>query len=123
MTWKTTGLGVALALGPALVLSATASVAAKAPVPLSVACDVQLNVVDKDPKGLNVRTTPQVLPDNIRAVIPMSDWTRVHVVGMAGDWYQIDRYEVFPDNGDDDSEHDLPGGHLGWVHKSMLGGV
>jgi hypothetical protein len=109
----------------ALALTASASIAAKAPVPLqpSVACDVQLNVVDKDPKGLNVRTTPEVLPNNIRTVIRPADWIRVHVVGMAGDWYQIDRYEVFPDNGADDSEHDLPGGHRGWVHKSMLGDV
>ncbi len=121
MTWKITGLSLTLALG----LAAPASVAEKAPVPLtpSVACNVRLNVIDKDPKGLNVRATPEVRSDNIRTVIPAADWIRVHVVGMAGDWYQIDHYEVFPDNGDDDSEHDLPGGHLDWVHKSMLGGV
>ena len=121
MTLKITSLGVAMALG----LAASASVAEKAPVPLkpSVACDVRLNVVDKDPKGLNVRATPEVRSDNIRTVIPAADWIRVHVVGMAGDWYQIDHYEVFPDNNDEDSEHDLPGGRRDWVHKSKLGDV
>ena len=121
MTLKIVSLGVAAGLG----LAVSASVAEKAPVPLkpSVACDVQLNVIDKDPKGLNVRATPEVLSNNIRTVIPAADWIRVHVVGMAGDWYQIDHFEVFPDDGTDDSDHDLPGGHLDWVHKSMLGGV
>jgi hypothetical protein len=121
MTLKITSLGVAMVLA----LAASTSVAEKAPVPLkpSVACDVRLNVVDKDPKGLNVRATPEVRSDNIRTVIPAADWIRVHVVGMAGDWYQIDHYEVFPENNDEDSEHDLPGGHRDWVHKSMLGGV
>src|ERR1700760_3568819 len=120
MTWRTTSLGVVLALG----LTATASVAAKAPVARkpTVACDVQLNVVDHDPKGLNVRATPEVAAGNIRTVIPLADWTRVHVVGMAGDWYQINHYDSYVDNGDD-SEHDLPGNHLGWVHKSTLGDV
>jgi hypothetical protein len=108
----------------AAVFAAAPGAVGKGPIPLkpSVECDVKLNVVDRDPKGLNVRTTPQILPNNIRTVIPLSDWTRVHVVGEAGDWYLIDGYEVFPDSGEDRDEQ-LPGGHRDWVHKSKLGGV
>jgi hypothetical protein len=41
---------------------------------------------------------------------------------MAGDWYQVDHYTSYPDNADE-AEHDLPGGRLGWIHKSKLGDV
>ncbi len=111
---------VILSLSPARPLAAGA---ADPSVPQTV-CDVDLNVMDKDPKGLNVRATPQVLPNNVRTRIPHADWTRVHVVGMSGDWYQISNYQSFNDNGtDDDEPNDLPGSHRGWVHKSMLGDV
>jgi hypothetical protein len=120
MTLKITSLGVVLVMASGL--AASASIAEKAPVPTppTVACDVRLNVTDKDPNGLNVRKTPEVRPDNVLTVIKPEDWIRVHVTGMVGDWYQIDHYEVFPEDNDNDSEHDVA---HGWVHKSKLGEV
>ncbi len=87
-----------------------------------VACDVKLNVIDEDPRGVNVRTTPEVRPDNIRMVLRHADWTRVHVVAQAGDWYQIDSYERMNDGADDEAQQ-LPGGHRDWINAKELGGV
>jgi hypothetical protein len=87
-----------------------------------IACDVRLNVIDHDPKGLNVRTTPEVRADNVRTVLRQADWIRVHVIGMTGDWYLIDGAERWADD-NSDGDQVMPPGRTGWVHKSKLGGV
>ena len=113
---------VALALFAAASAAPTAGRANDPSIP-ATACNVSLNVIDKDPKGLNVRSTPQVLANNVRTVIAHADWTEVHVVGETGDWYQIDRFQSFNDGAEDGDPQDLPGGRRGWVHKSTLGDV
>jgi hypothetical protein len=71
---------------------------------------------------VNVRATPQILSNNIRTVIRHAEWSRVHVVAQAGDWYQIDSFERMND-GQEDEQNDLPGGRRDWVHGSELGGA
>jgi hypothetical protein len=102
---------------------ALAAKPAPAPLPVLVppvvtACDLRLDVVDPDPKGMNVRAKPA---GAVIARIPLADeWTEVHVTGNAGDWFRIDLAETVDD--------DAPGGmrsvyrlRHGWVHGSGLG--
>jgi hypothetical protein len=55
------------------------------------ACNVNIDIIDTDPTGANVRVSPG------RAAIaslknPTQDgWIEVHVIGLLGDWYKIDR--------------------------------
>jgi hypothetical protein len=86
--------------------------------PVVVACDLRLDVVDPDPKGMNVRAKPA---GPVLARIPLAaEWTEVHVTGYASDWFRIDLAETVDD--------DAPGGmravyrrRHGWVHASGLG--
>jgi hypothetical protein len=83
------------------------------------ACNVNVDIIDTDPKGTNVRATPG------GAVIaalknPTPDgWIGVHVIGQLGDWYEIDRANLHG--------ADLPAGDniifhgKGYLHKSVLG--
>jgi hypothetical protein len=88
----------------------------------TVKCDVQLNVTDPDPKGLNVRAAPGVAPDNIIGVLkPDGEWTTVHVVGNQGDWFLIDGAEMVDDNAPKGMRTSFKG--RGWVHKSKVGGI
>ena len=113
----------AIAALAAIGVFATTGAASPAPRPVLVppvvaACDLQLDVVDPDPKGMNVRARPA---GPVIARIPLAaDWTQVHVTGHAGDWFRIDLAETVDD--------DAPGGmrevyrrRHGWVHASGLG--
>ena len=116
-------LPVAVAARAANAVIATTGAASPAPRPVLVppvvaACDLQLDVVDPDPKGMNVRARPA---GPVIARIPLAaEWTQVHVTGHAGDWFRIDLAETVDD--------DAPGGmrevyrrRHGWVHASGLG--
>jgi hypothetical protein len=86
--------------------------------PAVVACDLRLDVVDSDPKGMNVRARPA---GAVLARIPLAaEWTEVHATGFADGWFRIDLAETVDD--------DAPGGmrtvyrrRHGWVHASGLG--
>jgi uncharacterized protein YgiM (DUF1202 family) len=80
----------------------------------SSACDAEAYVIDKDPKGLNVRETPGT-GGRVVAVIPLDeDGTIVHLVAAdSKGWVRIDRAETV-------------GGQVvfdrkGWVSGNMLG--
>ncbi len=80
-------------------------------------CDVNLNVTDQDPAGLNVRLAPS--GPVVGVLKAKNAWVQVHVVGSAGDWLRIDRGRLIDDA--------LPGGEKvvfsgqGFVHVSKLG--
>ena len=80
-------------------------------------CDVNLNVTDQDPAGLNVRSAPS--GPVVGVLKARNAWVQVHVVGAAGDWLRIDRGRLIGDA--------LPGGEKrvfssnGFVHVSKLG--
>ena len=87
----------------------------------TVKCDVQLNVTDPDPKGLNVRASPKVAPGNILGVLkPDGEWTTVHVIGSQGGWFLIDSAEMIDDS-PTGGRTDFKG--RGWVHASKVGGI
>jgi hypothetical protein len=109
----------AVASTPASV-DALAPVAAEALPANTIACDVELNVADPDPKGLNVRATPDAKKGKVTAVLkPIGDWTQVHVVGQSGDWLRIDHAEAIDDSAENGQRQVFQGN--GWVYASKLG--
>jgi hypothetical protein len=74
----------AAALGAVLLAGA----AVAAPAPAIRACDVDLNVADPDPAGLNVRASPGGAI--IGALKPKHRWVQLHVTGQSGPWAAID---------------------------------
>jgi len=100
-----------------------APVVANTPTPVpadTVACDVILNVDDPDPKGLNVRATPDAKNGKVIAVLkPVGEWTQVHVTGQSGNWSRIDHAEAVDDDAEN-GERDVFQGD-GWVFTSKLG--
>jgi hypothetical protein len=103
-----------------LLAAAAATVRSATPPPLAtVACDAELDVVDPDPAGLNVRRTPDVRQDNVIAVLrPEGEWVGVHVIGQRGQWLLIDQATVFFDA--QGETPDVFNGR-GWVHISGIG--
>lgn len=97
--------------------SAHAGVGAGAPA--NTRCDVELNVIDPDPKGLNVRATPGVDGKVVAVLAPVGEWITVHVVAQRGDWMRIDRAVAMDDAADDGERKVFTGD--GWVHVRMLG--
>jgi type V secretory pathway adhesin AidA len=86
----------------------------------TVACDVILNVDDPDPKGLNVRATPDAKKGKVIAVLkPVGEWTQVHVTGQSGNWMRIDHAEAVDDNAENGQRSVFQGD--GWVYTSKLG--
>ena len=103
----------------ALALLASSSLAAAAPAPpaAEVACDLSLNVVDPDPRGLNVRAKPG--GKVIARLAPTGEWIEVHVIGQSGDWLRIDRAEAIDDEAPEGIRQVFRG--KGWVHVGGLG--
>jgi hypothetical protein len=100
-------------LVPALLAVAMLAQAAQAQ---TVACDLKLNVVDPDPAGLNVRSSPG---GAIVTALKANDrWVEVHVIGDSGAWAQIDGATLY-------TEDNAGGSPLyqgrGWVAFSKLG--
>ena len=80
----------------------------------AAACDARAYVIDKDPKGLNVRGTPGV-GGKVVAVIPLDqDGTIVHLISAdSKGWVRIDRAENI--------SGDVVFDGKGWVSGNMLG--
>src|SRR5665811_461995 len=83
------------------------------------ACNVNVDIIDTDPKGTNVRAIPGgAVITVLKNPIP-DGWIAVHVTGQLGDWYEIDRANLY--------SADLPDGDKivfrgkGYLHKSVLG--
>ena len=82
------------------------------------ACNVNVDIIDTDPKGTNVRASPG---GNVTATLKNAGdgWIGVHVIGQQGAWYEIDRASRI-------GADEPPGGTpifngQGWLHKSVLG--
>jgi len=83
-------------------------------------CDLELNIVDPDPLGTNLRSAPGVRTGAVIARLqPQGEWTYVHVVGQSGAWFLIDRAVAVDDQAQDGEREVFRGG--GWVHSSLLG--
>jgi uncharacterized protein YgiM (DUF1202 family) len=104
----TTCLAALAALSPAREASTRTAATTAA------ACNVEAYVVDKDPKGLNVRDAPGV-EGKVVAVIPLDeDGTIVRLVASSPNgWVQIDRAENVGGTVVFDRK--------GWVSGNMLG--
>lgn len=91
-----------------------ASAGSAANAPSAAACDAQAYVIDKDPKGLNVRETPGT-DGKVIAVIPLDvDGTTVHMISAdSKGWVRIDRAETIMGQVVFDKK--------GWVSGNMLG--
>jgi hypothetical protein len=98
---------------PALLAIVTLSQAAQAQ---TVACDLKLNVIDPDPAGLNVRSSPGgAVVTTLKA---QGRWVEVQVVGQSGAWARIDGATLY-------AEDNAGGSPLyqgrGWVAFRELG--
>jgi hypothetical protein len=83
-------------------------------------CDLELNVADPDPKGLNVRASPGKPAGRVIArLVPVGEWIELHVTGQSGDWLRIDRASAVDDEAVDGMREVFRG--LGWVHVSGVG--
>jgi hypothetical protein len=100
-------------LVPAVLAIAMLAQAAQAQ---TTACDLKLNVIDPDPAGLNVRSSPAGAI--VTALKAKDRWVEVHVVGQRGAWAQIDGAVLY-------TEDNAGGAPLyqgrGWVAFSKLG--
>jgi SH3-like domain-containing protein len=97
----------------AVVLAAVASAAGAA----ERACDVDINVMDQDPKGMNVRATPNgAVTGALRA---RGQWIQLHVVAQDGEWMRFDNAVLYDDKFAD-GEGPIKPDH-GWAHVSKLG--
>jgi SH3-like domain-containing protein len=81
-------------------------------------CNVQLNVTDQDPAGLNVRASPE--GQIVTAVKAKSRWVRLEVTGQNGAWARIKSATLEADENDNNVEQLLWKG-AGWVAFSKLG--
>jgi hypothetical protein len=84
-----------------------------------VACDLNLNIIDQDPVGLNVRALPGLNGAVITAIVAKGAWVRVHVVAdSGGGWAKIDDGVHI----DDSTAEERTVFHgAGWVAFSKLG--
>jgi len=98
-------------------LSALVCLAGDAEAQALHACDLNVDVIDKQPGPTNVRATPGGKVIATLAVSPKAndDDIEAHIVGQSGDWFLIDRaFEV------GDVEQTLFRGK-GWLHRSVVG--
>ncbi len=93
----------------------------RAPPSVEFACDVDLNVSDPDPAGLNVRTRPSATAGVLTTLKPQGEWIQVHVTGQVGNWYQIDRAVAVTEE-EENGERLLFEG-VGFVHGGKVGDV
>jgi SH3-like domain-containing protein len=99
-----------------LILAAAALACATSAAAQTVACNLDLNITDQDPAGLNVRASPGGAV--LTSVKAKGLWVQVEVTGQSGAWARIKSATRL-------SEDD-PGGTLvwkgvGWVAFSKLG--
>lgn len=82
------------------------------------ACNLTVDVIDRDPKGTNVREAPGgKIIDVLRLSSDPSadDWVEVHIAGQMGEWFLIDRADLVGD----DRKTIFRG--QGYVHRSVVG--
>src|SRR5919205_1069302 len=97
------------AVAPAVVCTARAPVPLTPPAP----CDVEAYVVDRDPKGMNVRDAAGVGGKGFAVIPPDEDGAVVHLVASAPNgWVQIDRAEKI--------DGTVVLDRKGWVSGNML---
>ncbi|WP_315797649.1 hypothetical protein [Bradyrhizobium sp. SZCCHNRI3043] len=98
-------------------LLAAPSVAA-AQAPHREACNVEVDIADRDPNGANVRAEPG--GSIIKGLKnPTSDgWIVVHLTAQQGDWFEIDRAVL---NDVDQGKESVIFQGRGFVHRSVVG--
>ncbi|CCD93765.1 conserved exported hypothetical protein [Bradyrhizobium sp. ORS 375] len=82
------------------------------------ACDVAVDITDRDPHGANVRAAPG---GSVVTALknPTSDgWIVVHLTAQQGDWFEIDRATLI--DVDQDRERVIFQGR-GFLHRSVVG--
>jgi hypothetical protein len=83
------------------------------------ACNVNVDIIDTDPQGTSVRATPGGAVITALKNPTPDGWIGVHVTGQLGDWYEIDRANLY---GADQPAGDKIIFHgKGYLHKSVLG--
>lgn len=92
---------------------------APATLPAKTRCDLELNVIDPDPKGLNVRAHAGADGKVAAVLAPVGEWITVHVTAQRGDWMRIDRAVAIDDTVESGEREVFRGD--GWVHVRMLG--
>lgn len=98
-------------------LASPATPAPAAPSPARQACNGIVDITDTDPKGANVRAAPGgTIITALR--IATEGWIQVHVTGQIGDWYEIDRADLFPAGS---SAVKVLFRGRGYLHKSLVG--
>ena len=105
-----------------LALAAAALGCANAALAQTVACNIDLNVADQDPAGLNVRASPGGAI--LTALKARNLWVQVHVTGQRSDasggaWARIDKATLIGDETDTPDKVLFKG--VGWVAFSKLG--
>ncbi len=103
-----------------LILATAALGCANAATAQTVACDgVQLNIIDQDPAGLNVRASPS--GPILTAVKAKARWVRVEVTGQDGPWARIASATLEADENDNPDAGKVLWKGVGWVAFSKLG--
>jgi hypothetical protein len=99
-----------------LALAAAAWAAAGAATAQTVACNIDLNITDQDPAGLNVRASPG--GPILAAVKARGRWVQAHVTGASGDWARVETATFINEAG---PEVKVLWKGVGWVAFSKLG--
>jgi hypothetical protein len=101
-----------------LILTLAVPHAVSAQVPGRDACNVRVDITDRDPHGANVRAEPG---GSIVTALknPAGDgWIVVHLTAQQGDWFEIDRAVLI--DVDQDKETVIFQGR-GFVHRGVVG--
>lgn len=76
-------------------------------------CSITAYVIDKDPKGLNVRSGAGTNFAAVGKIMPDEDGVMLEITGVSGSWMMIESIEVLS------GAENFSG--TGWVFASMLG--
>jgi hypothetical protein len=100
-------------------LTATPTITAVA-APIRQGCNVEVNVMDPDPAGANLRASPGgKVVKKLRVTGSSDAWVSVHATAQLGDWIEIDSARL--------NDPELPSGEKplyrghGYLHRSGLG--
>ena len=82
-------------------------------------CNVNVDITDTDPKGTNVRAAPGGAVIASLTNPNVEGWIAVHITGLSGDWYEIDRANLINSDFGPDGKVVFHG--KGYLHKSVVG--